>query len=302
MLQCDALARFTIASALACMDLDNVYFSDSKFDILCEMGNTMYDGVAFFKHRSEGETNTTFAYMPQDMRVQAFRQCREVLWALEAAWASEGTTLMERQCVTNFVRFFGGPIHMMMRRYRFVEEDMTIGRQEDISVVNQTRNNYKLWNRVDATKKAGNKDVARYEAMIARSDELMFPGMKEFLEQGGDGHCDTCRYRSSYGAIKDQGRDGRFGGVELCQSCRPMWRNWLESFPARAAAVFPELAKTFDTAIVNIDNNVQCQVVNTREDQSGYVLSNDLELSLSLGPTDVQNGGAQSNSVLAQRI
>jgi hypothetical protein len=265
MLQCDALARFTIASALACIDLDDVYFSDTQFDILCEMGIVMYDGVAFSKHRSEGETNTTFAYMPQDIRIQAFRQCREVLWALDAAWAGEGT-LMKRQCATNFTRFFGGPIHMMMRRYRFVEEDMTIGREEDVSVVNQTRNNYKLWNRVDATKKAGKKDLARYEAMIARSDELMFPRLKEFLEQGGDGRCDTCRYRSSYGALKDEGSDGRFGGVELCQSCRLMWRNWLESFPARAAAVFPELVKIFDTAIVNDSDKVQCNVANTPED------------------------------------
>lgn len=53
---------------------------------LCEIGDTMYDSVAFYKHRSEGETNSTFAYMPPDLRVQAFRQCREVLWALDAAW------------------------------------------------------------------------------------------------------------------------------------------------------------------------------------------------------------------------
>jgi len=60
----DALARLTIAGLLACNDMDDVYFSDAQFEILTELADTLYDAVAFFKHRSEGETNSTFAYVP----------------------------------------------------------------------------------------------------------------------------------------------------------------------------------------------------------------------------------------------
>ncbi|KAJ7334601.1 hypothetical protein DFH08DRAFT_925648 [Mycena albidolilacea] len=202
MRDCDALARFTIAGC------------------------------------SGGETNSTFAYMPEDLRVKAFRQCREVLWALDVAWAHQ----RKMQVVNNFVRFFGGPIHMMMRRYRFVEEDLTIGKPETNQVITQTRVNFKLWNRVDANKMKDDseEDIQRYKDVLARSEELMFRGLDELLETGGDGVCDTCRYRASYGAETTH----RFGGVELCAGCRAKWRGFLESFPDRATQVFPELMKT----------------------------------------------------------
>ncbi|KAJ6622761.1 BcABA3 [Mycena sp. CBHHK59/15] len=246
MRDCDALARFTIAAALACNDLDDVWFSDEQFHMLGEIGVTMYDAVAFFKHRSEGETNSSFAYIPEEMRVEAFRQCREVLWALDAAWAHQP----KMQTVTNFVRIFGGPIHMMMRRYRFVEEDLTIGKPETKHVVMQTRANFKLWNRVDATKMkdVSQEEIQRYRDSVARSDELMFRGLAEFLETGGDGNCDTCRYRASYGAETTH----RFGGVELCDGCRTKWGDFVESFPERAAQVFPELVNTYNRAITTV--------------------------------------------------
>ncbi|KAJ7668047.1 BcABA3 [Mycena rosella] len=245
MRDCDALARFTIAAALACNDLDDVWFSDEQFDILSEMGDTMYDAVAFYKHRSEGETNSTFAYMPDDTRIKAFRQCREVLWALDVAWARQN----DMQNVTTFLRLFGGPIHLMMRRYRFVEDDLTIGRPETEHVVSQTRANFKLWNRVDANEMidVGQESIQRYRDLLTRSDELMFDGLAEFLQTGGDGNCDTCRYRPSYGAETTH----CFGGVELCDNCRAKWRDFLESFPERAAQAFPELINTYNTAITS---------------------------------------------------
>jgi hypothetical protein len=52
----DALIRFTIGAALACNDLDDVWYTEEQFQTLDELGATLYDGVAFFKHRSEGET------------------------------------------------------------------------------------------------------------------------------------------------------------------------------------------------------------------------------------------------------
>lgn len=229
----DALARFTIASALACNDLDDVWFTDEQFQILAEMGDTLYDSVAFYKHRSEGETNSTFAYIPPEIRVQAFRQTRELLWALDVTWAKRP----ELQSVINFVRFFGGPIHMMMRRYRFVEEGLTIGMFETDEVINQARRNVKLWNRVDAD---GDRveDLQRYRDVMARSDALMYPGLAEFLQKDEGKFCPDCRFRESYGAENRH----RFGGVEICCPCRKQWRAYLETLQERAVKAFPELA------------------------------------------------------------
>ena len=139
--------------------------------------------MAFYKHRSEGETNSTFAYVPADARIEAFRVARELLWALDVYYAvankKEGVALM------NFVRFFGGPIHMMMRRYRFVEEDLSIGRTETGDVVAQTRRNVKLWNRVDASDAKEDlplppevAQVDRYKSLLQRKDDLMFPELQ----------------------------------------------------------------------------------------------------------------------------
>jgi hypothetical protein len=244
----DALARFTIAAALACNDLDHVWFSDEQFEILTEMGDTLYDAVAFYKHRSEGETNNTFAYMPSDLRVQAFHQSRETLWALDVAWARKPGLLI----VINFLRFFGGPIHMMMRRYRFVQEGLTIGKAETDQVIDQTRRNVKLWSRVEANagtstsmerdhtsnSNANSASTERYREVMARGDELMFPGLAAFLDPSENECCKYCHFRESYGA---EGRH-RFGGVELCERCKETWRWYLESFPVRAANVFPEIA------------------------------------------------------------
>jgi len=83
----NALARFTIGAALACNDIDNVWFSDAQFDIMAEIGNTMYDKIAYWKHRSEGKINSTFAYMPDTHRIMAYHRCREALWALDVAHA-----------------------------------------------------------------------------------------------------------------------------------------------------------------------------------------------------------------------
>lgn len=236
----DALARFTIAAALACNDLDDIWFSDAQFEILTEIGDTLYDSVAFFKHRSEGETNSTFAYVPSDMRVRLFKQYREVLWALDTAWSNKRPGL---QNVTNFVRFFGGPIHMMMRRYRFVEEGLTIGRPETDEVITQTRSNRKLWNRVGCNETSPTTSD-RYKALAMRSDELMFPELLDFLEAAGtDARCAKCWYRETYGAKQIH----QFGGVQLCETCRVAWREYANSIFVRSVQAFPELESVLDT-------------------------------------------------------
>ncbi|KAJ7798284.1 hypothetical protein B0H14DRAFT_3545356, partial [Mycena olivaceomarginata] len=105
----------------------HVWFSENEWQILMELGTTMYDAVAFYKHRAEGETNNTFAYVSPKLRTEAYRVAREVLWALDAAQAAEPAW----RIVLNFLRSFGGPIQTMMRRYRFVEQGLTIGMPED---------------------------------------------------------------------------------------------------------------------------------------------------------------------------
>jgi hypothetical protein len=234
MRDCDALARFTMASALACNDVDDIWYTNEQFDILSEIGDTLYDAIAFYKHRSEGETNNTFAYMPEDMRTQSFHTAREVLWALDTAMARRP----EHSAVLNFIRFFGGPIHMMMRRYRFVEENLMIGTPENDKVVEEARRNYKLWNRVDASENQHPLDRQHYDNMLARGDELLFCGLSGFLENSGNGVCSSgCTYRTSYGAKTSM----RFGGPELCDECRVRWRDFQDSLPERAKNVFPEI-------------------------------------------------------------
>ena len=116
----DALARFTIAAALACSDLDDFWLTDDQFDTVAEIGNTMYDAITFWKHRAEGETNNHFAYVPDDERVRAYHRCCEALCALDVAWSANPAM----QVVTKVLRLSGGPVHMTVRRYRFVEEGL----------------------------------------------------------------------------------------------------------------------------------------------------------------------------------
>ncbi|KAI0003505.1 BcABA3 [Xylariaceae sp. FL0662B] len=190
-------------SALACNDLNDVWPTDEQFELLAEIADTLYDAVAFYKHRSDGETSSTFSYVPADLRIEAFRVAREVLWAVDVAYAHrpEGAPLM------NF--------------------DLTIGRPETDAVVEQTRRNVKLWNRVDA-------DVHhdKMESKVADApDSCLDFSRVEASRVANDVSI------VSYGARPNH----CFGGVELCQGCQAMWRGYVESLPERTKEVFPEI-------------------------------------------------------------
>ncbi|KAK5658647.1 hypothetical protein OQA88_2042 [Cercophora sp. LCS_1] len=75
----DALIRFGIAAAFSSNDIDDIWFDDAQLEILNEICVTLYDAVAFFKHRAEGEIHNTFAYMDPTWRTDAYRRAREVL-------------------------------------------------------------------------------------------------------------------------------------------------------------------------------------------------------------------------------
>ncbi|KAK3388047.1 BcABA3 [Podospora didyma] len=236
---CDALARFTIAAALTCNDHDSFWFSEDEINMLCEIADAMYDAASYYKHRAEGETNNTFAYAGGDMRQETYRQCREVLWELDCAWADSPP----HRCVLNFMRSFGGPIHIMMRRYRYVEDGLTVGREETDAVVAQTRKNFKLWNRVTddefgtlgksgkQRRERSRETKERYDAAIVRKTELMFDGLAEILEASEEVHCGSCQYRN----VTEAERIGLFGGVQLCEECRTTWRVYLQGISKRAS-------------------------------------------------------------------
>ena len=231
---CDALVRLTAAAALACNDADAVWFREPQWAVLAEVAAVLYDAVAFYKHRAEAETNSTFAYFPADLRADYFGRCRGLLWRLDAVWAHSRPHL----CVVNFVRYFGGPIKMTMRRYRFAEEGLTVGRPETEDVVEQTRRNVKLWNRLDAGKGGESEDVDRYERVLDGQEKLLFPGQAETLRRGeSEASCGKCVRRSSYGTQTL----GQFGGVQLCGTCQGKWRGYADGVVARAEAAFPEL-------------------------------------------------------------
>ena len=123
-----------------------------------------------------------------------------------------------------------------MRRYRFIEEGMIIGRPETSTVVEQARQNIKLWNRVDV-KNDDVQDVQRYNHLTARGDELMFDGLREVLDTSGENICTDCQHRETYGANDLFA----FGGVQLCDGCKEPWGAYVESFANRLADVFPEI-------------------------------------------------------------
>lgn len=242
MRDCDGLARFTIAGAMACNEVEDVWFTEDEWQILCEIGSSLYDVVAFQKHRAEGEIHSTFAYfgVDQQLRMEAFEQCRETLWRLDVAWAR----IPKNQCVLNFIRNVGGPLHITMRRYRFVDDGLMIGKPVTEDVVNQTRQNFKLWNRVDVKHVSEGKgeeerftNQSYYARIAAQKSKLLFDGLAEKLEADDTGHCRRCRYRLSYGAETP----GQFGGVELCDACKEVWQAYLRDLPARAENAFPVL-------------------------------------------------------------
>ncbi|KAK0710620.1 hypothetical protein B0H67DRAFT_583079 [Lasiosphaeris hirsuta] len=226
---CDGLARFTIAASLVCNGIYDRWFTEQQLQILGEISLTMYDAVAYHKHRAEGEVHNTFAYAGDEVRKTAYHRCRETLWALDAL-AAKDTSL---QCAISFTRYIGGPIHMMMRRYRFVDDGLTIGKPETEEIIWNARQHVKLWNRVDLH--TGLVDNDRHTTVTAHSDELLFPGLVELLDDSAQGHCNDCIFRPFYGAETSR----KFGGVELCQTCKLEWQEYLGSIAARAAEAFP---------------------------------------------------------------
>lgn len=227
---CDALIRFYLAGAIACNDSED-WLTEDQWELMAELTTIRYDIVSFYKHRAEGEICNTFAYADPALRSEAYRTYREALWALEEAWCHT----VAGRAVLNVARYMGGPIHMMMRRYRFVEDGAMIGKPETAEVIDETRRNVKLWYRNEVNDRPPPARDERYQAVMDQADRLLIAGAADQLRRSDEDKCPHCRYRLSYGA---EGM-GTFGGVELCAGCRKVWGEHLLSIGERAAAVLP---------------------------------------------------------------
>lgn len=226
----DALVRFSLAAALVCNDCDLSWLTEEKLHTLAEIAITLYDAVAFHKHRAEAELCSTFAYIPQEDRSSAYQLFSHILWSLDVTYGSA-----EFHIVSNFIRSFGGPIHMMMHRYRFVENGLTIGNSEAGEVAELARRNVKLWFRPNRSAGVVASD-RRYRMICVHHRRLLFSGMAEILRRSDDIACLECRKDGYRGT--DDGR--AFSGVSLCGHCAKVWRDYLKSLPSRLGHAFPE--------------------------------------------------------------
>ncbi|MFC8275926.1 hypothetical protein ACFUJR_25960 [Streptomyces sp. NPDC057271] len=227
---CDAQVRFFVASALACNNLVPT-FSEEQYRAIADIGVTLYDAVAFYKHRAEGEIANLYAYCGQDIefRKAAYRDHRSTLWVLETQWCRS----VAGRCAVNVVKQLP-LVHMSMRRYRYVEDGLTIGKPESDAVVAQARANVKLWYRKETEQGlifpqrswADDRD-----AMAAVSD-LLYPGLEATLVRTVEEFCKRCVRHPIYGA---RGEAGMFGGVDVCDKCRQAWRAYVLSSGRRHA-------------------------------------------------------------------
>ncbi|GIZ45767.1 hypothetical protein CKM354_000892000 [Cercospora kikuchii] len=149
------------------------------------------------------------------------------------------------------LRFFGGPIHVTMRRYRFVEEGLRIGREEDEVVRGLARRNEKLWWRrkgegskdeVGLTKDGESIEVVigrtRFEKYMEKKGELFFDGFVEMMEEGKSRDDDVAGCCAGEG-----GENGRsvFGARILSEAEREVWRQYALGFNGRLRRAFPEV-------------------------------------------------------------
>ncbi|KAF8214975.1 hypothetical protein K438DRAFT_1749083 [Mycena galopus ATCC 62051] len=149
----------------------------------------------------------------------------------------------------SFHELWNKKLNQQWRRYRFVEEGLTIDVPETEEDMFLARSNVKLWHRIDANKRrdVSEENATHYSDVLARSEELLFLGLAEMLKESGDGICDTCLHRDSYGAETSH----CFGGFQLCDRCKVDWRRYLESFPVLAAKAFPEVLEMYNKGIVS---------------------------------------------------
>ncbi|MCC2280660.1 hypothetical protein LKL35_35450 [Streptomyces sp. ET3-23] len=229
---CDFGSRFTFAGAMACNEVSGGWLSERENQILAEVAVGMYDAIAFHKHQAEGEICNVFAYSDPSLRPSVYRMYREALWALDTTWSRS----VAKRCVVNFARYGGGPVHMLMRRYRFVENGLVVGLPESEGTVAAASQNVKLWHHLaPGSSQAGETEVAGsyYRTVMAGERKWLFPGLANLLGQSNAARCPSCRPPEAHRAEETAG----FGGMRLCNGCRSEWDAYLRDFPSRLKEV-----------------------------------------------------------------
>ena len=102
-------------------------------------------------------------------------------------------------------------------------------RQWDDDIIQEARQNIKLWYRLEEEKTCALSDQ-RYREILAREEELMFPGLGKILSSASDGDCEQCLFAEEN---------------VLCHICQKRWMNYLGSLVCRAQNAFPEINGIF---------------------------------------------------------
>lgn len=219
--------RLVMAAALACCDIDDNPFSEAEYRMMAEISGTLYDAVAYFKHRAEGELMNLFACVGAELRTECYRLCREALWRIDTAWAN----IPDRRPAVDFARLVGGPIHLTMRRYRFVEDSLTLGLPEQEAAQHVSHRNAKLWRRLEDSTTTSAE--ARFEKIMRDEHRLLFPGMAEMLERSSTDTCAQC----ARDTVEFADETGELRGNELCDPCKENWRSYLLDVHHRVSTV-----------------------------------------------------------------
>ncbi|MBH1937719.1 hypothetical protein I5Q34_26185 [Streptomyces sp. AV19] len=225
----DGQGRFFLAYALASNGISE-WFPEEEVRALMEMMFVMYDGLAFFKHRAEADPCNLFAYAGGDL---AFRQEMYTV-ARNATWALDAHAYRDRRYRVAVTMARQMPaVHLLMHRYRYVEDGMMIGKEETGKVVRNARENVKLWHR---------REEAGPEATRSPLEELLSPvrhmlpdAVVDCMTRAAADRCPDC----DRSAVSGTREEKVFGGVRLCASCRHDWRRYLKGSWNRWSEVLP---------------------------------------------------------------
>jgi hypothetical protein len=218
----ESLFRFLIAAVLACNGYSEDYclFSEDQLQLLSEMNTVIYDTVTFRKH-ADADLASIFDFVPEIKRSTIFREYREVLLAMDAAFAWNSSAHVH---IRYLMRNLGGSFRKAIRRSCFVSSSLVVRRH----VSNESRPGSG-----PATASAHSQiSILMQEQPITRPISNI--NGRSHLGRQRQG-CDTTLGHTSRTSLQAP-RD-----CPLSDKCANMWLAWLDSIEERAAEAFPQL-------------------------------------------------------------
>ena len=94
---------------------------------------------------------------------------------------------------------------MTMGRYRFVEGGLAPGKRETEQGVVQTRQNLKLWNRLDeqdAAKDGRTESLQQYHYVLRNKNVILLDVLADMLDNKDNDRRMECQYCSTYGTAE----------------------------------------------------------------------------------------------------